>query len=132
MPSVFESRPIVDQKNERGRVRVWNPTPGFFVSKIEGHFDSALCDAFVAPFESAPKDQRFVSFHDWRDMTSFDRLLPARLVGFTLGYLIRTDRVVVSTRSTLVSMAVRAGNLTLKRIELVQPEDFDAVLARSR
>lgn len=128
MQYLTDTTPVVDVSHERGRVRVFQPKPGFLISKIEGHFDGALCDAFVRPFETAPMDQRFVSFHDWRDMTGFDPLLPARLVSFTLGFLMRTDRVVISTRSALVAMAVRAGNLTLKRIELVEPEAFEAAL----
>ncbi len=131
MPSLFDTPAELDVTHGRGRLRSWTPRPGLYVSHVEGHFDGALCDAFLSVYEKAPKTTRFTSFHDWRGMSGFDRLLPPRLVAFALEYLGRTDRMVVATRSPLVAMAVRAGNLTIRRVELLDDDArFDAELAR--
>jgi hypothetical protein len=53
-------------------------------------------------------------------MTGFDPSIPPRLTAFTLRILHQTRRVVIATHSPMIAMAVRAGNITLRRIELVE------------
>ncbi len=119
---VFATKPDLDVDDGRGSLRVWYPAAHVAVTRIEGHLSVGLADTFMAAVGRAVPHGLF-AVHDWSEMTGFDSLVPPRLVGWTLGLRPRPRRVVIATAAPLVTMAVRAANLTMKTVELVEKPD---------
>jgi hypothetical protein len=86
---------------------------------VSGRFSNDLASHFMTYFEERAKDRSVSGLHDWTSMTGFDPVIPPRMIAFTLRILHHTRRIVIATHSPMIAMAVRAGNLTLRRIELV-------------
>jgi len=120
MMGLFAQPPAAEHRNDDGHLRMWAPNPGVVLTHVTGRFSNDLASHFITYFEGRAKDHKVHGLHDWTRMTGFDPLIPPRLVAFTLRILHHTRRIVIATHSPMISMAVRAGNLTLRRIELVE------------
>lgn len=120
MHPIFETAPVVDERDGNGRVQVWRAKPGVYVTRVEGHFSSKLAKAMMAVFNEAPKSERFQSFHEWSPMSDYDMLVPARIVAWAVTMLGRTDRIVVATKKPSIATAVKAAKSTLKIVEMVE------------
>jgi hypothetical protein len=122
MTGLFAQSPTAEHRNDDGHLRLWEPKPGVVLSRLEGRFSLDLAAPFMTFFEERANqrgDLGVHGIHDWTPMTGFDPTLPPRLIAFTLRILHRTRRIVIATHSPMIAMAVRAGNLTLRRLELV-------------
>ena len=123
MTGLFAQSPAAEHRNDDGHLRMWAPQPGMVLTHVVGRFSVDLAGPFMTFFEDRTKERGDLGvsgLHDWTGMTGFDATIPPRLITFTLRILPRTKRIVVASHSPMISMAVRAGNLTLRRIELVE------------
>lgn len=123
MTGLFAQPPDAEHRNDDGLLLMWAPKPGVVLTRMDGRFSVDLAVPFMEFFEARTKergDRGVHGLHDWTAMTGFDPSIPPRLITFTLRVLPRTLRIVVASNSPMISMAVRAGNLTLRRIELVE------------
>lgn len=123
MTGLFAQSPAAEHRNDDGLLRMWAPKAGMVLTQVEGRFTVDLAVPFMDFFEARTKERGALGvhgLHDWTAMTGFDPSIPPRLITFTLRILPRTKRIVVASHSPMISMAVRAGNLTLRRIELVE------------
>lgn len=123
MTGLFAQPPTAEHRNDDGLLRMWEPKPGVVVTSVQGRFSVDLAVPFMDFFEARVKqrgDRGVHGLHDWTAMTGFDPSIPPRLITFTLRILHQTRRIVVASNSPMISMAIRAGNLTLRRIELVE------------
>jgi hypothetical protein len=123
MTGLFAQSPAAEHRNDDGHLRMWEPKPGVVLSSVTGRFSVDLAVPFMDFFEARVKrrgDRGVHGLHDWTAMTGFDPSIPPRLTAFTLRILHQTRRVVIATHSPMIAMAVRAGNITLRRIELVE------------
>ena len=105
---------------ENGRLAVWFPKANIAVTRIEGTLTSEIADQFTALLEPLIRKGKFIGLHDWTAVTGFDVVVPPRLAAWTIARLDKVERIVIATEHPFVAMAVRATNLTIKRIEHVE------------
>lgn len=126
MRAIFETTPAIDHRDGGNRLAVWYPDPHVALSRIEGTLTVELADRFSAAMDPVIARGRFVGLHDWTRMGSFDVLAPPKLTAWTVRNLAQISRIVIATEHPLVSMAVRAANLTIRKVEHVG--SFEALL----
>ena len=120
MGDVFDTVPAIEHRGEAGSFGVWFPRPKVAVTRIEGPFSVDVAERFIEALEPAIEKGGFTGLHDWTGANGFDVSVPPRLGAWTLARLPKIARVVIATEHPFVGMAVRATNLTLKRIEHVE------------
>jgi hypothetical protein len=131
MTSPFSAFPSAEHSDDESHLTLWQPAPGVVLSRVQGRFSHTLAAPFMAFFDDIPS-RRLFGVHDWTEMTGFDPSLPPRLIAFTLRLLPRSQRIVVASVSPMISMAVRAANLTLRKVELVDSlGDIEAAAERA-
>lgn len=101
----------------RGGLSMLVPAPWVLEFRVCGYFDIELADRML---ELADKEldrtlARFVAFHDWDEMTSYDTRARLRLTAWVLTNRERFDAIHILTNASLVSMGVSVANMALGR-----------------
>lgn len=120
-PPRVQSR-VVDERDDRGSLEIYLPSPDLCVTIARGHLSSAMARRWIDTID--PHFQRgvvFRTFHDWEGLSSYDSL--ARRLLTT--WLARNSNRVVSAdflvTSRIVAMGLSAANVmtTLAGLTLV-------------
>lgn len=132
-----KQRRVVDERDERGSLEIYLPSPHHCITIATGHCSASMARAWIeAMTPHLEGGSRFVTFHDWELMTTYDsgarRALTSWVVANTRAIL-SADFLVTSR---LVAMGVAAASVmtSLSGLALVahtRRGEFEAALERS-
>lgn len=128
---------VVDERDERGALEIYIPARAVCVTVARGHFSTPMARRWIEVVGAYFVGEiRFVTFHDWEAMTSYDSAARRALTT----WLVANTRFVASAdflvSSRLVAMGVSTANLmtTLAGLPMVahtERRPFEEALARA-
>ncbi len=110
---------------------VWHPAPDLFVTRVIGHADLGAVRFYVTRAQSAILAGHKISvFHDWSQITTYDRQARDRLRSFAAQNDAAFRGVYYLVASKIIMMAISAAAVALGRslYAYTNPDEFNAKL----
>jgi hypothetical protein len=139
LPAGAAARPILDARDARGTLSMWNPAPGVVVTQAVGVLSSQLADGWVAatePLWKQPCPWEFYS--DWELMSTYDSKARKTLTDLVLRqrHAIRSSWFLTGSRLVSMGVATAGAATALVGVSLHATTSRDewerAVIARLR